>query len=353
MLTDIFANRYIATPMWENLGEPERRFIVQGFRMVSEQFFPYWYDGKENPRTKHNWISIHDKLSMELGLKELSPKYYSYQTTWNGKPFTQSGAWSLDKVCENFVCTNYSPTIPADRFIKERISFIEIAFREREEELKAINRELPKKIQEALIQDKTKPPNRFLRVPGSRVDGVKAYNKRLNSDFQNSVNELNERMRQAGFKLNYHNGFIQISTDELIEEQIEKAFWLIVNDDIWKNVDVDMKEAIDRRDNNDRDPAFYAARALESTIKIISENKGWTHGLEKGEHNYIDNLISKKNGSFITNWEGNALKDFFTSVRNPFGHGPGSEDMPELSIQQTNWAIETCMSWIKSLTRRM
>jgi len=353
MLTDIFANRYIATPMWESFGEPERRFIVQGFRIVSEQLFPYWYDGKENPRTKHNWLSIHDKLSMELGLKELSPKYYSYQTTWNGKPFTQSGSLSLDKVCESFVCANYSPTIPSDLFIKERTSFIEIAFREREEELKVINRELPKKIQEALIQDKTIPPNRFLRVPGSRVDGVKAYNEKLNNDFQNSANELNERMRQAGFKLNYHNGFIQISTDQLIEDQIEKAFWLIVNDDTWKNVDVDMKEAIDRRDNNDRDPAFYAARALESAIKIISENKGWTHGGEKGAHNYIDNLISKKNGSFITTWEGKVLKDYFTIVRNPFGHGPGSADMPELSIQQTNWAIETCMSWIKSLIKRM
>lgn len=352
MLTDIFANRYMSTKMWETFGESERRFIVQGFRIVSEQLFPYWLNGKENPRTKANWAVIHDKLSMELGLKELSPKYYSYQTTWNGKPFTQSGAWSLDKVCENFVCANYVPSIPADGFMKERISFIEIAFREREEELNAINRELPKKIQEALIEDKIKPTNRF-RLPGSRVDGLKADIEVLNSTFRSSVNELNERMRQAGFNLNYHNGFIQLSTDKLVEEQIERPFWFIVNDDLWKNVDIDMKEAIDRRDNNDRDPAFYAARALESTIKIISDKRGWTHGREKGAHNYIDNLVSKKNGSFINGWEGNALKEFFTKVRNPFGHGPGSAEMPELSIQQTNWAIETCMAWIKSLIKRM
>ena len=75
MLTDIFANRYIATQIWETFGEAERRFIVQGFRVVSEQLFPYWLDGKENPRTKAKWSVIHDKLSMELGLKELSPKY--------------------------------------------------------------------------------------------------------------------------------------------------------------------------------------------------------------------------------------------------------------------------------------
>jgi hypothetical protein len=74
---------------------------------------------------------------------------------------------------------------------------------------------------------------------------------------------------------------------------------------------------------------------------------------EKGAHNYIDNLSSKKNGSFINEWEKDALKSFFTSVRNPFGHGPGSKEMPALSLQQTNWAIESCMSWIKSLIKRM
>jgi hypothetical protein len=72
-----------------------------------------------------------------------------------------------------------------------------------------------------------------------------------------------------------------------------------VSDSPWENVDVDMKEAIDRRDNGDRDPAFYAARALESTIKIISDTKGWIHGGEKGAHNYIDNLASKRAGRLL------------------------------------------------------
>jgi hypothetical protein len=352
MLTDIFADRYASIPMWDSFGEADRRFLVQGFRIVSEQLFPYWIDGKENPNTKAKWSIIHDKLTMELGLKELSPKYYSYQYSWNGKQFTQSGAWSLDKVCETFVCANYDESFSADRFMKERVSFIEIAFRERENELKAINLELPRKIQEALIQTRLKSAT-GLRVPGSRAEGLKKMNEILNNKFRASVDELNERMRRAGFKLNYHNGFIQVSDDQLVEEQIERAFWSIVGDEIWKNVDLDMKEAIDRRDNNERDAAFYATRALESTIKIISDQMRWTHGGEKGAHNYIENLGSKKNGSFISSWESNALKDFFTAVRNPFGHGPGSDNMPQLSIQQTNWAIETCMSWIKSLIKRM
>ena len=65
------------------------------------------------------------------------------------------------------------------------------------------------------------------------------------------------------------------------------------------NVDHDMKEALDLRGSDGRDPAFYAARALESTIKIISDQKNWTHGKENGAHNYIDNLATKTN-AFIT-----------------------------------------------------
>ena len=171
--------------------------------------------------------------------------------------------------------------------------------------------------------------------------------KAFNDSFNTSL------FRLAGTRLNYHNGFIQVATDQLVEEQIERAFWAVVADPLWKNVDIDMKEALDRRDANDRDPAFYAARALESAIKIISDQKGWTHGGEKSAHSYIDNLGSKKNGAFIKDWEREALKSFFTAVRNPFGHGPGSAEMPELMVEQTSWAIETCMSWIKGLVQRI
>lgn len=102
----------------------------------------------------------------------------------------------------------------------------------------------------------------------------------MNNNFQAAVNELNERFRRADCALNYHNGFIQRSADARIAEQIEAPFWHFVADAKWKNVDTDMKEAVDRRDDGSRDPALYAVRALESTIKIISEDKGWTHGKE-------------------------------------------------------------------------
>lgn len=353
MLTDIFAERYANVQIWRSFEENERRLLVQGFRIVSEQLFPWWtIEGKERDGAKAQWQSLHDRLSMELGLRELSPKYYSYQSMLNGKPHTNTGSWSLDRVCQTFVCASYDPAVSADRFIKERLSFIEIAFRTKEKIITAMNAKLPMQIAQAELASKVMPAS-GLRLPGNRADGIKSMNATINREFQASVDEINERLRRAGTNLNYHNGFFQVVEDSLVESQIETPFWSLVKDPKWINVDIDMKEAIDRRDGGDRDPSFYAARALESAIKIISNERGWTRGNEKGAHSYIDNLASSKNGAFITKWEQDALKSIFTHVRNPLGHGPGGEKMPELSQQQTSWAIENCMVWVKSLILRM
>ncbi|MVA26877.1 hypothetical protein V6582_14855 [Agrobacterium vitis] len=114
-----------------------------------------------------------------------------------------------------------------------------------------------------------------------------------------------------------------------------------------------MKEAIDCRDTGDRMAAFHAVCALESCIKIISNIKGWTRGNEGGANDYLNNLESKNNGSFLEPWERTMLTGLFRGVRNPFAHGAGQTEMPALSAEQTNWTIETSMSWIKTLVRRI
>ena len=183
--------------------------------------------------------------------------------------------------------------------------------------------------------------------------GAKALTSNRHCSYRSAVHELNVRLRQAGYDLHYHNGFIQIASNPIISSEVDSPFWHAVSPGQWKNVEVDILEAIDRRDTGGRDPALYAAKALESAIKIISGELSLTHGGEKGAHNYIENLASKRAGYFIDRWEAESLKGFFSSVRNPLGHGPGDEKMPELSAQQTNWAIGFCMIWSKSLIERM
>jgi hypothetical protein len=239
-----------------------------------------------------------------------------------------------------------------DAWVKDRLSLVEIAFRMRAEQLAFANTELPEAIAKAELEDSCVPRRGTIRLPGRRADGVRAVNARINAAFDELVRDLNERLRLAQYKLTYHNGLIQLYEDGTVNATVAKPFWSLVGTVPWDSVDLQMKEAIDRRDNGDRMAAFHAVCALESCIKIISGLKGWTTGNERGATNYVANLVSQKNGRYIEVWEGNMLTKMFSDVRNPFAHGPGQLPMPTLSLEQTNWTIETAMTWIKNLIRR-
>lgn len=352
MLTEIFAYRYSNRPIWSEYTELERRLLNQAFGIVKDAI-PYLdSSGKEIESNKIKWKTLHDRLARELGINELSQRYYSYtQKNYLGQEVPISGWFSWGHVCEQFVNATFNGQGDPDRFIKERLSFVELAMRLRGDEIAKANADLPKALADAALRDAD--TRHGLRLPGSAVDGVKAWNATLNFAFEAHVAELNERFRRANAPLTYHNGFIQLALDETIEQNIAKPFWTLVAAPLWKNVDIDMKEALDRRDSNDKDPAIFAAKALESAIKIVSDTKGWTRSTETGASQYIDNLVNKANGSYLAAWEGDMLKDYFRKVRNPVGHGPGSEPMPELTLAQTDWAIEAAMSWVRTLVRRM
>jgi hypothetical protein len=347
MLTDIFSSRYAGAPIWKDFGAAERRLIVQCFRLLEEHVCPYWINGKEYPEGKRFWKELHDRLSMELGSKSLSSLTYSYVQKFNGVDHAMAGHWTFNKVCENWMLQSPGNN-EVDIFIKERLSLIELGFRMRAEVVAAANAKLEGNI---ALAYRMPSQSRGVRLPGDPGEGLRALNKELNAQFSGEVEELNTRFRQAGCGLHYHNGFIQQESDTLTSREIGQPFWALVSDASLANVDLDMKEAINRRDTGGRDPAFYAARSLESTIKILSDNKGLTHGGEKGAHNYIDNLASK-NAGFIELWEAEQFKAYFSKVRNPLGHGPGNEPMPTLTKQQTDWAIDFAMASIKSLIRR-
>ncbi|MEX2125591.1 MAG: hypothetical protein WD795_17010 [Woeseia sp.] len=345
MLTDIFATRYADVPMWDEFRDRDRRFIVQGFRLVNERLYPPEVSGGKSEQNEAKWKLLHDKLSTELGLIELSQRWYSYQRQYGDKSYPQTGYFDWSRVCKTYLLKEYASSFDADAFIKKRLSFYELALREKESEVN-------EKWDPATLAAKKLEA----QLLGKRTDAAGMHEHALREAqrkyWDDVVHEFNTRLRQAGYKLHYHNGFVQVSEDEIVARQIEEPFWTLVADPKWKNVDTDMKEAVDRRDTGGRDPAWYAARALESAIKIISQDKGWTRGTEKGAAHYIDNLVSSKNGRYIDVWESENLKHFFGNVRADLGHGPGAEPMPELRDQQTNWAIEFCMSWIRSLINR-
>ena len=336
MLTDIFAYRYANTPLFSEMTEPLRRLLVQGFRILNEQVQPYLVDGKASKVGETFWSTLNKQLAMELGLENLSITHYPVATQFQGATKTRMQRYSDNLICGNWMKQPVPAGFTVDQHIKERLSLIELGFRKKEQELAAFRKTMA------------------TAEAGNILASLNFQNaSKLNdTKFEANVDELNARFQQAGVQLNYHNGFIQISQDALTQNEVETPFWALVAPKKWANVDTDMKTAIDLRDSGGRDAVFYAARALESTIKIISDDKKWTHGGERGAANFIDNLASKQNG-FIDQWEAKLLKLFFSDVRNPFGHGPGTSPMPALTAEQTQSAIELSMSQCKSLISRL
>ena len=347
MLTDVFFRRYEKRPMFDTVGPREQALFVQAYRIINEQIWSYYgWDKKVDEKVRSTWTALHDRLTMEIGIKELSPKYYSYQGELMGKPHTYSGWNEINFVVERWLTLTFSQGLDPDVFVKRRLSFIELAFREREAQLAEANAKLPQALQYAAALDAQR------RAKGINVASTKKENEFLNSMFLAHVHELNSRFEQAGMPLHYHNGYIQIKADTQLQAQVEQPFWDLVKDHKWKNVSIDMAEAIDRRDTKGRDPSFYAAKALESTIKIICDEKVWTKGSENGASDYLNHLESKANGGFIHPWERQMIQKIFSDVRNDLGHGPGSAQMPIFTDQQIDYTIDFCMASIKSLINR-
>ena len=353
MLTDVFFRRYEKRQMFDTVGPKEQALFVQAYRIVNEQIWSYFgWDKKVDEKVKATWISLHDRLTMEIGVKELAPKYYSYQGEWMGKPHTYSGWNEMNSVVEQWLSLKFSDGLDPDVFVKRRLSFIELAFREREAQVAEANSKLPQALRFAAALDAQRRAKGF-QPSTSNLDSAKNENEFMNRMFALHVHELNTRFEQAGMPLHYHNGYMQIKADAQVQAQIEEPFWALVKDPKWKNVSIDMTEAIDRRDTKGRDPSFYAAKALESTIKIICDGKGWTKGTEKGASDYLNHLESKANGALIEPWERQMIQRIFSDVRNDLGHGPGSAQMPNFTQEQIDYTIEFCMSSIKSLINRL
>ncbi|WP_448538543.1 hypothetical protein [Sphingobium yanoikuyae] len=348
MLTDIFYNRYPNKPVKSAWTELDRRFMFQASKLLRVMLLskPEWtqngqdlYD--DQARMESTFENAHERVCDELGVDSLVDPYHHY----NGRP--ERKLYSV--ISNEYINQKYDLRVQPYVTIGLRLSLIEQVLRIHSDFVARLKDGLDSRLEAARSLDSNMSPFSLF----NNEQHVLANHKRIAEHLSAAILEINERLRQAAYPLNYHNGFFQFTDDQLTSDEIHEPFWSLVADPMWSNVDMQMKEAIDRRDNADRTAAFHAVSALESVIKIISGVKGWDTGNEKGAANYVDNLGSKRSDNFIEQWEAELLKKMFTDVRNPFAHGPGRDAMPSLSAQQTNWAIDTAMSWTKSLIQRM
>lgn len=314
MITDIFQKRY-ARPFLHGAGEPHQvaRFFGQASCIVREDLCTLVEDGAALLDI------VARKIGREMGVAASPPRQ-------------SVGGGVLRLLGEEYDLWNDAHGT-CDQFFKVRMSLLELLFRETEKQIE----------REAERRRVSIPSEYRYRGPASDEPALPIQR------FQEAVDELNQRLRSTGLPFAYHNGLLQLVDDPITTELIEKPFWDLVAEQRWTNVDTEMKEALDRRDAGKGDAGFYAGKALESVIKILSKQHGWTTGTERGAANFIDNLQRDR---FVEAWEADEMKHLFLKIRNPQGHGAGDEEPLVLKDYQATWAIETTMAWIKSLARR-
>ena len=79
MLLDIFARRYDGILLRDTFEKRDSRLLIQAFRILAEDLYPYYQNGKEDSRGAAFWTNLHSRLSRELGVQELSPQWFSYR----------------------------------------------------------------------------------------------------------------------------------------------------------------------------------------------------------------------------------------------------------------------------------
>jgi hypothetical protein len=323
MITDIFARRH-AQAFWfpEIATEQLQPLFVQAAHLI----FTDLHTALRPPEALYQ--RVHDRLARELGL-----------------PFLPVQGDNYAQRCLAFLAQPYSLWNDhhgdSDSFIKRRFSLLELLFGALEEHARG----------GAGPSAERSNRGRFSWPSGERKDAP-ADAGGASAAFAQAVTELNGRLRLANANLAYHSGLLQRSADALAEERLATPFWETISGRSWPAVERDMKEACDRADRLEPEAATHAIRALESAIKILSDERGCSTGSEKGAGNYIDNLQSERGGRFVRRWEADALRALFRDIRNPLSHGGGSNPPEALTAVQTTWVIEACMSWIKSLACR-
>lgn len=321
MITDVLFKRYPERwLMGSGLPAELVTLVRQAALVVHQDIAPSF------PDRDALFLGAHNRLARELGAMELYP----------GNTAEERCMRFLGEVHDLWNNAHGD----ADRFFKRQLSLIELLFREAEERLRS---EAPNgniKGWFSLLQKRTSPKGR-----SAQEGALEALIK--------GIDELNHRFKEVTLPFEYHNGIIQRIDDNLTSTEIETPFWALVAAPKWKNVDSDMKEAIDRRDGDKGDAAFFALKALESSIKIVSDDLNRTRGTEKGAADYIDNLVAANPQRFIEVWESNSLKSLFRDLRNPQGHGAGSAAPLVLTPHQSTFVIEAAMAWVKSLVRRL
>ncbi len=345
MITDTFMNRYSDIEL-----KLANTFFVQLFNLYDDphvgirpvlldKIDDYKYSGFADEHIRIIAQSM-DRLCNELGCKDLDKSEYK-DPDWGYEDY---------RVIKNYVFDTSVNSV-------EKLSLLEILFRETEHhilrEIQFLEEHIPEyEVRSEHIKERSaQRKSHFYNDGGEKLKKAKPQLAQKKEALHKIQDHINQRLKLHKLPLAYHNGFFQKSADPVIEQQVAQPFWALVSNPKYKNVETDMLEAVHRYDTGGRDPALYAAKALESMIKIVCSDKALITGNEKGAAAFLSHLAGSKSGPVLIKDEHEELLSMFR-IRNDHGHGPGTAPMPNLSSQQELRYVHSAMVWIHSLSKR-
>ena len=339
MITNIFQSKGIAS----ELNKPANALFIQLMSIIKENSIAFIekVDEYKYSDTADEYVRIisHSmkELCIELGIRTLDkPEYKNF-----------AGGFDAHRIFQNYI---FDETID----FKQKISLLEIIFRksedhlmkeiryiednipiykEKSQQLKALSRD--KKVNYYNIdEEKLKKAEKQLSCKKKALDAIRQ--------------EINYRLKKHKVPLTYHNGFFHKDTAPLIEDRLIAPLWQLLSDVKYKNVETELLDAFNLYEKRGRDPALYAAKALESMIKITCKEQQISKGTETTANHYV---ITLYNHRIIIDHEKEELTSMFR-IRNSHAHGSGDEIIPQLTMEQELRFLHSCMIWIYTLSKR-
>jgi hypothetical protein len=252
MITDIFIQRYAEF----NLEEVKNSFFVQLFnlyddhdlgihRTLLDRVDEYAYSSFADEHIRII-AQAQKKICSELGYQDLDKPQEYLQPDWRYNEY---------RIFKNHVFDESINPV-------EKLSLFEVLFRDTEQhllnEIEFLKTHIPK-YEERSLEIKQLSESKGVNYHNDGEEKLKKAKPQLEKKQQALTNLrtiINERLKQHGIPLSYHNGYFQQSTDPAVEKEIEEPFWELVSDPKYTNVEKDMLEALDRYDSNGRDPTF-------------------------------------------------------------------------------------------------
>lgn len=340
MITDLFFKRCIVS----DFDKVPNTLFVQFLNLIKEHYKVINLKAEEY------------KYTTDYSDEFIRIIYESQNKFCNERGFRSIDKHEYKDVAIYSICGRIFENFTYDELVNliDKLSLFELVFREAEEhlirEIKYLEEQIPKyEIQSDLLKERMEKENRvYYNVDEEKWKNAKELLDIKNKALQSIRQEIKDRLKLHRIPLTYYNGYFLKNSDPLIEEKIITPFWELLSDPKYKNIEIDMLTALDLFQQRGRDPAFYAAKALESMIKIVCKEKKIKKETDKTPKAYITTLYENK---IILNHEQDELTSLFR-IRNSHGHGPGDETMPQLTIEQEYRYIHSCMLWIYSLWQR-